>query len=1007
MICSMTVSLMGCGSSTSSAPTETVATESTDEIESMDNTELTVEEIVDTNEADIEEFLVKFENAVNSENMENIINCLAPDVSEKYLGIFKTTELNDDTGNLIFPYIQNPLGLNDGIMYRYWGYVDLTDIEITTYDNSATASYTLQCSYKDGSSGTREGNVDLTKIDGKWYISAQRDQILTGGDRPIKISTSNISEEDSKGNLYIIHNDDEKYGYINGAGIEILPPSYDDMGEFHDGYCPVMLSGFGWGFISDTGNLEVFYSFDGVNCNGYKDGYWPVKINEYWHFYNPSDGDLSSFYCENVGETLVKTGREGNDIWEYDNVIYVEKGGHIGSFEPTTDIFYSYDCDEMFAFKDGLAVAKKNGYWGVINSAGEVVIDYIYDETESEFHSGCLGVGINNNWGVINESGAYIIPIEKDRQIAKTSESGMIYTHTYISGSENYGELYKKDGSLLFENVISFNGKSYMDRVIVEIKIDNLSDYKYVDSKHDFNYLIVKNDGSVIYDAKKVADGLIDDFGIGKDGYYPRVDFETDRVEPSVHRFGEYMVVNFEYGGQSFNEVIDTDGNSVKGVFATTYRRCCWIFGKDNYFTYWNDGHTYIYSTSGTLLDEISTKEFLADFLILNNAVVIDLGDFVRVYSNNSFTQYDDMKYANDRACIIYDGIYYGLYTDDGFVKEGLAYNKISYDKDLDLFTLEKGASTEYYRVPRDGITDYEQSDSISSPVSEESNNSIKSSWNIALFSNPSASFNTDLALVAAQMSQESEDTNDIKIQTLYGEYDIWGVKTYNYGGSAAFVIGQDIFKDGDSDTNVLVITCRGTQTFAELIGDAAKGSTHPFLNYDVFDNVHSFAQKVWTAVEEYVDDNPHLANSSDLLIFINGHSLGGAAANMIGAEIDNRIDNELFFNPNVKKENVYVYTFGAIKVLDTTDNIQEGYENIHNLYNYYDAYGPNGNKSFTNASDPYSKFGHTDMFYLEKEKNSNTDINHWMSTYIEALNKQIISANNNNGKQFIELECE
>lgn len=106
----------------------------------------------------------------------------------------------------------------------------------------------------------------------------------------------------------------------------------------------------------------------------------------------------------------------------------------------------------------------------------------------------------------------------------------------------------------------------------------------------------------------------------------------------------------------------------------------------------------------------------------------------------------------------------------------------------------------------------------------------------------------------------------------------------------------------------------------------------------------------------------------------------------MAGARIDSEIASKAFFNPTVSKEDVYVYTFGTIKVVDSDTNVLSGYENIHNIYNYYDAFGFRGNYSWTNASSANAKFGHTELFELDVESNMVSTENHWMSTYRDAL---------------------
>lgn len=63
----------------------------------------------------------------------------------------------------------------------------------------------------------------------------------------------------------------------------------------------------------------------------------------------------------------------------------------------------------------------------------------------------------------------------------------------------------------------------------------------------------------------------------------------------------------------------------------------------------------------------------------------------------------DVVKEESDSALIVTDGIFYGLYTVNGFVGEGMKYNKIEYHDYSDVYSMELGADTVQYRIGRDG----------------------------------------------------------------------------------------------------------------------------------------------------------------------------------------------------------------------------------------------------------------------------------------------------------------
>lgn len=278
------------------------------------------------------------------------------------------------------------------------------------------------------------------------------------------------------------------------------------------------------------------------------------------------------------------------------------------------------------------------------------------------------------------------------------------------------------------------------------------------------------------------------------------------------------------------------------------------------------------------------------------------------------------------------------------------------------------------------------------------------SAWCSALFERPSSVYNNNLAIVAAELCEESEDTDPDKIKALYEQYGMSNVKDYNYttgfvgklvGGSAC-AIGYDVLSINGEPTTVLAITARGSVSAAELLGDYHSGeflgeNRSDFYGTEVYQHVHEFYENLSKALDDYLSAHPEISSANRLVVFITGHSLGGAAANMLGAEFDMGTNGETWWSGKLQPDDVYVYTFGAIKVLTSDGSIEDGYENIHNVYNYYDSFGPHGTKATLGASSPYAKFGHADIY--RDDRVHDTEVlgadNHLMSNYKRALELQ------------------
>lgn len=297
--------------------------------------------------------------------------------------------------------------------------------------------------------------------------------------------------------------------------------------------------------------------------------------------------------------------------------------------------------------------------------------------------------------------------------------------------------------------------------------------------------------------------------------------------------------------------------------------------------------------------------------------------------------------------------------------------------------------------------TEAVRSDSETATLSEpEPYTGVGENWCSALFETPSATYNDELASAAAQMCAKAED-GEKEIRELYRSYNIYACETYYYDsgkvfGGGAFAIGQDTLNIDGVDTRIVVITARGTKTFGETIGDLMKGGERDFLGERVWNNIYDFEEKIWEGLDEYIEKYPATVQTDNLKILITGHSLGGAAANLIGARLTSGFEIGTWEN-KFSKEDIYVYTFGAIKVLTTEENVSVGYENIHNVYNYYDSYGPNGNQKKTNASSLNAKFGHTDLYKRNNplketgEEFYNSCNNHLIGDYINAVKEKIV----------------
>ena len=79
----------------------------------------------------------------------------------------------------------------------------------------------------------------------------------------------------------------------------------------------------------------------------------------------------------------------------------------------TGDVVIPFKYDDVFNFREGLAVVKLKGKWGFIDKSGKVVVPLKYDNVWA-FHEGLAGVKLKGKWGFIDKSGKEVVPPKYD-----------------------------------------------------------------------------------------------------------------------------------------------------------------------------------------------------------------------------------------------------------------------------------------------------------------------------------------------------------------------------------------------------------------------------------------------------------------------------------------------------------------------------------------------------------------------------------------------------------------
>lgn len=240
---------------------------------------------------------------------------------------------------------------------------------------------------------------------------------------------------------------DNKWGFINNRGEEVIKVEYDAVSDFEEGFARVKLNG-NWGYINKKGEVVIPIKYSSAlpireGLAGVRDfpvkagGYLDTSGNEVIPFkydsYSIFSGGLAHVslsgkhgFINRFGETIIPF--KYDNAWYFsENMAPVKMNGKWGAIDRSgTEIIYpqyddvSYERDKAnnsiiyTGFMEGMLSVKQNGKWGYINQYGNEVVPIIFDEVATFFRSGMAPVRLDDKWGYVNLSGEIVVSPQYD-----------------------------------------------------------------------------------------------------------------------------------------------------------------------------------------------------------------------------------------------------------------------------------------------------------------------------------------------------------------------------------------------------------------------------------------------------------------------------------------------------------------------------------------------------------------------------------------------------------------
>lgn len=297
----------------------------------------------------------------------------------------------------------------------------------------------------------------------------------------------------------------EKQGFINLQGREIVPVVYDDIGSFSEGLVAVNIGAKGvnfekkggkWGFCNYKGEIVIDLRYE--SADGFSEGLAGVKLKNKWGFIDHQGKQViapqfDEIYNFREGLCAVRIQKKWGYIDKrgkfsitphFDNVfmgfqdglaiVFVAEKeenefgdikGNYGIVDRSGKYVVEPIYQMIWGFKEGLSKVEvespDNKYYtkvGYINRKGEIVIPPIYDSGE-DFEEGFAVIGIKKEtqsklplsksyeYGYISKTGKLLTEIKYARAIS--FKKGLATVYTYYPEGFGYFSYHDTDGKIL------------------------------------------------------------------------------------------------------------------------------------------------------------------------------------------------------------------------------------------------------------------------------------------------------------------------------------------------------------------------------------------------------------------------------------------------------------------------------------------------------------------------------------------------------------------------------
>ncbi len=255
---------------------------------------------------------------------------------------------------------------------------------------------------------------------------------------PLKPIVSGWSEQTSGFSCGMVRTErNNKFGALNYKGKLTVPIIYSNITEFNDNHA-IGMKGKVYFVVSNSGE-ETKLEFEKIReIRTFSEGLAPIKIKGVYGYIDtlgimviePKHKSCGSFiggiawaknqegkvgYIDKSGEWVIEPIYTMGENYDQESglarVKLIQNWGYIGLDKPFDSLGVS---NYYFSFFEGLAISRKNGKVGFIDSIGAWVIEPIY-EAVHKFKNGFARVRTKDKWGIIDKKGKWLVEPKYDR----------------------------------------------------------------------------------------------------------------------------------------------------------------------------------------------------------------------------------------------------------------------------------------------------------------------------------------------------------------------------------------------------------------------------------------------------------------------------------------------------------------------------------------------------------------------------------------------------------------